>query len=104
MAVKEYTEYVHYKNGKTYYLLTIALPIECMPEGVDFGRSSAFHTELKEMIEIFAVGNVVFSEKDNFLAIYQSEGCSDLYARPVDMFFEHVDGTQKRFQEPKEEN
>lgn len=104
MAVKEYTQYVHYGNGKTYTLYTIALPIENMPEEVSFGRSSAFHTELEEVIEIFNVGNVVFSEKDEFLVLYQQEGNSILYARPVDMFFEHVDGKTKRFQESKEED
>lgn len=103
MAVKDYQKYTHYRNGKQYFFLTIALPIEHMPEGNVFGRSSAFHTELEEVIEIFSVGDVVFSEKDEFLALYQQEGNSNLYARPVDMFFEHVDGTTKRFTESKEE-
>jgi hypothetical protein len=99
MAVKEYTEYVHYGNGHHYYLLTIALPIECMPESDVFGRATALHTELSEHIEIFNIGNVVFTEKDEFLAIYQREGESDLYARPVDMFFGHTDANIKRFVE-----
>jgi hypothetical protein len=74
-----------------------------MPEDVPFGRSSAFHTELEEVIEIFNVGNVVFSEKAEFLVLYQQEGNSNLFARPADMFFEHVDGSQKRFAPVQEE-
>jgi hypothetical protein len=102
VAVKEYTAYVHYGNGHTYHLLTIALPIECMPEDVPFGRSTALHTELEENIEIFNVGNTVFTEKDEFLVIYQREGESQLYARPVDMFFGHTDANIKRFVEVDE--
>lgn len=101
MAVKECTKYTHYKGGE-YTLLTIALPIEAMPEDVIFGRTIALHTELEEDIEIFNVGSTVFSEKDEFLVIYQREGELQLYARPVDMFFGHTDAHIKRFVEVDE--
>lgn len=97
---QELSQYTHYKGG-TYNLLTIALPIEQMPQTENFGRAEAFHTELEETIEIFSVGSIVFSEKMEFLVLYQREDEATIYARPVDMFFEHVaiDETfVKRFQ------
>lgn len=96
MAVKELDEYVHYSNGSTYRLLSIALPIDCMPKA-HHGSSTAFHVELKEDIEIFNVGNTVFTEKNEFLVIYQNVDDAVIYARPVDIFFGKTDANIKRF-------
>ncbi|MEC2335146.1 hypothetical protein [Bacillus subtilis] len=98
MAVKELTQYKHYKGDK-YTLLTIALPIESMPENVSFARSYAFHTELEEEIDIFNVDNVVYTEKDEFLVIYKRDNSPTIYARPVDMFFGNTNYGGKRFVE-----
>ncbi|WP_151035706.1 DUF1653 domain-containing protein [Bacillus wiedmannii] len=98
MSVKEYSEYTHYENGCNYYVITIALPLRMMPRN-GLGTSLAFHTEKEKDIEIYEVGNVSFSNTDEFLVLYKKVGSSRVYARPVDMFFEHVDGKTKRFKE-----
>jgi Protein of unknown function (DUF1653) len=91
MAVKDYQPYIHYKTENIYYLLTIALPITHMPQTENFGRASAFHTELEEEIEIFNIGDVVFTEKDEYLVLYQREDDGQVWAKPVDMFFSDVE-------------
>lgn len=102
MAVKEHTKYLHYGNGKTYTFLFIALPFSSLPDVSFLGRAEALHTEDEVMINLYAHGNVAYSERDEYLAIYTCEGKT--YARPVDMFFEHVDGKTKRFTEVKEDD
>lgn len=103
MVVKELSQYTHYRNGKKYTVLTIALPYNSPEVNGTFGRSVAFHTELEKEIEIFNIGFAVFSKENEFLVLYQQEGNSTIFARPVDMFFEHVDGNTKRFQEIEED-
>ncbi len=48
-----------------------------------------FHTEDKKWIKVYSDGNVHFTEVNEYLVIYY-DGAYTNYARPVDMFFEHV--------------
>jgi hypothetical protein len=116
MGIKENTEFRHKKGGE-YDFLTILHPISEKPKHPAFITQEVFHTELQRDITIYnySVGNanyhtsgVCYSEVDEYLVLYQSKEDLDaehLYARPIQMFFEHVkeaDGTWvRRFEELK---
>lgn len=103
MTVKEFQEYRHFKNKKKYDFICITLPKEDAPVGVLMTTQKVFHTETETWITMYNWNRISFTDLDEYLVIYQSEddkNAEHLYARPVDMFFEHVkDGNNfvKRF-------
>ncbi|MFJ8247263.1 DUF1653 domain-containing protein [Peribacillus asahii] len=99
MAVKIDTKYIHYGNRKTYEFICIALPFSPMFQGV-FDIGEAFHTEEERNVNLFHDGTsrkTVYSNSDEYLVLYRRKGEKQIYARPVDMFFEHINGNTKRF-------
>jgi len=98
MAVKVNDVYKHWGNRKKYKTIAIALPFN-VAVGVlgSEGSGKALHTENEKHIRYFSDGNIYYTECDEYLVLYQRQGENTVYARPVDMFFEHVDGEIRRF-------
>jgi hypothetical protein len=91
--VKELSEFQH-KGGGKYIFLTIAHPLSEKPRQTPVIEQRVFHTEMNEWITLYNYKNVCFTSVDEYLVIYQSEEDEDaehLWARPVNMFFEHVE-------------
>jgi len=116
MSIKQYTEFKHRKGGE-YFFLGVLHPYSEKPAYHTHieGEQQVFHTELDRFFTIknYFNGSVMVSysddpEIDEYMIIYQNKldrKAELLYARPMQMFFEHVeesDGNWVRRFEVKE--
>jgi hypothetical protein len=99
--IKEGTKFQH-KGGGKYDFLTILHPASDIPNTQPINVQDVFHTELEKWIKIlnYSINGtlVSFSEVDEYLVLYQSEedeNAEELWARPIQMFFEHVEENNK---------
>jgi hypothetical protein len=95
--IKEGTEFTH-KGGGKYRLLTILHPSSDMPKSTPNSTQTIFHTELEKEITMsnYVIDGTLisFSEVDEYLVLYMSlaeQKQEVLWARPMQMFFEHVE-------------
>ena len=96
MSVRDCTTFTHYGNKREYMLRSIASPY-CIISKNAVESGMVFHTEKEEYIKAYSDGAIHYTSEDEYLVIYSRDGDTTIYARPVDMFFEHVDGSVKRF-------
>jgi hypothetical protein len=101
IQIKEGTQFKH-KGGGKYDFLTILHPRNEMPNVSPDNTQEVFHTELQKKIKIynFKIGGTLisYSDEDEYLVLYQSDDDMDaenLWARPIQMFFEHVEENHK---------
>lgn len=104
--LKKNTKFKHQK-GNEYIFLGIVHPSSEKPNDTELPFEPtlelALHTELNMYVKVYSYYNnktdIMYSNIDEYLVLYQRKSDSsetfDLYARPIQMFFEHVnkDGT-----------
>lgn len=95
MKVQTFDTFKHWGNLKEYQFMGVALPnyLKNLPR---FKSITALHTEESEQIQIDHWEGVYFSLKSEYLVLYKNAD-GELFARPIDNFFEHVDGKTRRF-------
>lgn len=97
-TVQAFDKFKHWGNFKEYEFLGIALPsflkLTNYPKPTIV--QEALHTEESEVINVYLTDGIMFTDRSEYLVIYQSND-NKLYARPVADFFAHVDGNIKRF-------
>lgn len=116
MGIKKYTEFKHRKGGE-YFFIGVLHPYDEQPAYHNHieGKQMVLHTELDRYFKIrsFFNGTTMISYSDDreineYMALYQSkydENGTTIYARPIQMFFEHTeeeDGNWVRRFEVKE--
>lgn len=92
--MKENQDCRHYKGGM-YWFLGVTLPKTTMLMRNVTSTQQVFHTEDEKWITLYNTSSgVCFTDYDEYFVLYQShedEDAKHLYARPVKMFFEHVE-------------
>ncbi|MED3976168.1 DUF1653 domain-containing protein [Priestia megaterium] len=100
MSVNNKDIFKHWGNKHKYELIAIALPFSVAVKSLDVETHGyAFHTENMKGINYYSDHGIYYTKCDEYMVLYKrdNETSTTVYARPLDMFFEHVDGEIRRF-------